>query len=132
MASETYGLEDSAGAAQEQAIFLCRSYLVHRGLKVEDSMWQSSEVAPVIVAEDDGETVLIDVRAAKAEDSETVPELHISEHDIRTMRRSCLSYLLEHEDTESIHHDVCAVSIVGERHARIRHLVAVCRWDGDC
>ncbi len=132
MASKIFSAENSTGAAQEQAIFLCRSYFAHRGLKVEDSMWHSSEAAPVIVAEDDGETVLIDVRAAEAEDSEAVPELHISEHDIRTMRRACLSYLLEHEDTDSIRHDVCAVSIVGKNHARIRHLVAVCRWDGTC
>ncbi len=132
MASETFSIGDALGSAQDQAIRLCRSYLSHRGWKVEDKLWESMEVGPVIVAEDDGETVLIDVRTAEAEGSEAVPELHISEHDIRTMRRVCLSYLLEHEDADSIRHDVCAVSVVGERHAKIRHLVSIVRWDGTC
>lgn len=130
--SKAYELDGPAGTAQEQAIFLCRSYLAHRGLKVEDSMWHSSEVGSVIVAEDDGETVLVDVRATEAEGTEAVPQLSISEDDMRTMRKACLSYLIEHEDTDSIRHDVCAVAIVGEKHARIRHLVAIVRWDGTC
>lgn len=132
MASETFSVDGSTRAAQEQAIILCRSYLVHRGLEVEDSMWHSSEVGPVIVAEDDGETVLVDTRAVAAEGSEAVPQLCISEDDMRTMRKACLGYLLEHENVDSIRHDVCAVAIIGEKHARIRHLVAIVRWDGTC
>lgn len=74
----------------------------------------------------------MDVRATEANGSETVPELRIFQDDIFAMRAACLNYLLDHESIESIRHDVCAVSIVGERHARIRHLVAIVRWDGDC
>lgn len=130
--SKAYGLDGSAGTTQEQAIFLCRSHLVHRGLEVEDGIWNSSKTGTVIVAEDDGEKVLVDVRATEAEGTEAVPQLSISEDDIRTMRKTCLSYLIEHEDTDSIRHDVCAVAIVGEKHARIRYLVAIVRWDGTC
>lgn len=130
--SKAYELDGPAGTTQEQAIFLCRSYLAHRGLEVEDGIWNSSKTGTVIVAVDDGEKVLVDVRATEAEGTEAVPQLPISEDDMRTMRKACLSYLIEHEDTDSIRYDVCAVAIVGEKHARIRHLVAIVRWDGTC
>ena len=132
MASETFSDDSSSGSAQDRAICLCRSYLSHRGWKVEDKLWGSKKAGPIIVAEDDGETVLVDVRAAEANGPETVPELRIFKDDILAMRAACLTYLLDHESIESIRHDVCVVSVVGERHARIRHLVSIVRWDGTC
>lgn len=74
MVSETFGIEGLSVDVQEQGVRLCRNYFVHRGWAVEGGVGDSAEAGLAIVAENDGETVLVDVRASEAEDSEAVPQ----------------------------------------------------------
>lgn len=106
-----------------------RDYLAHRGYEVHvaDGWSCDREDAP-IVAIDGDETVLIAVISAYEEDSARMPELSVGVARFAIIRRACLLYLADHGDVDAIRHDVVSIVVMGERQAKLRHLIGAWRW----
>jgi Holliday junction resolvase-like predicted endonuclease len=106
----------------ETAFHLCTDYLQGRG-------WRDVTIdGDRIVATDGDEVVLVTVRATMEPGSEALPTLDLEDDDVAAMRRSCLLYLADHGDVDTIRHDAISIAITGERRARLRHLVGVWQW----
>lgn len=112
---------------------LAASYLVKRGYEVIERNWRCSAGEVDIIAKDDDATVLVEVktRLALGESGDTMPELAVDRQKQRRYRKLALLYLACHPDVNSVRFDVIALNIVGERCARLRHLIGAFCWD-DC
>ena len=110
---------------------LAASYLERRGYVLVDRNWSSSAGEVDIIAEDDDETVLLEVktRLALGEDADTMPELAVDAKKQRRSRRLALLYLADHPHVSSVRFDVIAINLVAERTARLRHLIGAFSWD---
>jgi|LAHS01.1.fsa_nt_gb putative endonuclease len=110
---------------------LAASYLERRGYVLVDRNWSSSAGEVDIIAEDDDETVLLEVktRLALGEDADTMPELAVDAKKQRRYRRLALLYLADHPHVSSVRFDVIAINLVAERTARLRHLIGAFSWD---
>jgi putative endonuclease len=58
-----------------------------------------------------------------------MPELAVDGQKQMRYRRMALFYMAEHPDVSSARFDVIAINIVGERLAKLRHLVGAYAWD---
>jgi len=113
---------------------LVQSYLDRRGYVVLDTEWDSGDGDCVdIVAEDEGTAVLVEVESnlALGDDAEAMPELRINEERQKSLRHLGLRWLAAHPEQDAVRFDVIAVNIVGERCARLRHLVGAWSWSED-
>ena len=108
---------------EAEGLKLARLYLVRRGYEVAD------EGLP-IVADNDGETVLADVRTSRdLGGGDAVPALAVDGARRSELRRLALLHLAAHPTLDRVRVDVIAISIVGERCARLRHLIGAYSWE---
>lgn len=111
---------------------LASSYLTARGYTILERNWRCREGEVDIICEDDeGTTVLVEVksRQAKGNEAHVMPELSVDEQKQHKLARLALWYLVENPMAHSVRFDVIAVSITGRSSARIRHLVGAFTWD---
>lgn len=110
---------------------LAASYLEKRGYGILERNWRCRGGEVDIIAEGDDGIVLVEVktRLCLGDDRDSMPELAVDTRKQRRYRRLALFYLAEHYDVSSIRFDVIAVNIVGERQARLRHLLGAFQWD---
>lgn len=110
---------------------LATSYLEKRGYAILERDWHCQAGEVDAVAEDEGTPVLVLVKTARklGEDSETMPELAIDKAKQARCRKLALLWLAGHPEAESVRVDVIALNIVGERCARLRHLIGAYQWE---
>jgi len=110
---------------------LATSYLERRGYAVLERSWRCAVGEVDVVAEDEGTPVLVLVRTARrlGEDSDLMPELVIDKDKQARCRKLALLWLARHPEAESVRVDVIALNIVGERCARLRHLIGAYSWE---
>lgn len=106
----------------EQATQLAASYLEHQGYVVLDA-----SSTTYVVARDGADHVIVGIRG-EAGECDGLPELDLDARDIELLRRSCLLYAAGHPEAEAVRADAIAITIVGERRARLRHLIGAYRW----
>ena len=118
---------------------LAASYLVRRGYTILERNWRTKvgEADIVAIAPKEGEcsndrssVVLVEVKTRLAlEEANQMPELAVDRRTQLRYRRLALMYLALHPECESIRFDVIALNIIGEKTARLRHLVSAFSWD---
>jgi len=110
---------------------LAASYLERRGYVLVDRNWRCDAGEIDIIAEDEDETVLLEVktRLALEEEADTMPELAVDSKKQRRYRRLALLYLADHPHVSSVRFDVIAINLIAERTARLRHLIGAFSWD---
>ena len=123
----------SSAEIGEEGERLAASYLERRGFEVLERNWTCEAGEVDIVAKDvqDNTVVLVEVktRLALGEDCRIMPELAVDEQKQNRYRKMALLYLATHMDCYSIRFDVIALNIVGERMAKLRHLLGAFSWD---
>ena len=114
---------------EAEGLKLARLYLARRGYEVADEENGCDDLP--IVADDDGETVLVGVRTSRdLGGGDAIPALAVDGARQSELRRLALLHLAAHPMLDRIRVDVIAISIVGERCARLRHLVGAYSWEG--
>ncbi len=114
---------------EAEGLKLARLYLARRGYEVADGE-NGCDGLP-IVADDDGETVLVGVRTSRdLGGGDAIPTLAVDGARRSELRRVALLHLAAHPMLDRVRVDVIAISIVGERCARLRHLVGAYSWEG--
>ena len=110
---------------------IARSYLMRRGMEVLACNWHTKYGEADIVAREDDTVVLVEVktRLALGDRADEMPELGVSIEKQRRYRNMALCYLVDHPEATSIRFDAIAVNVVGERLAKLRHLVGAFSWD---
>lgn len=111
---------------------LAAAYLRRRNYRVICRNWRSDVGEVDVVCEDgSGEVVLVEVktRLDLGAAGDVMPELAVDRRKQRRYRKLALCYLLTHPEVEVVRFDVIAISIVGERCARLRHLIGAFSWD---
>lgn len=110
---------------------LAASYLEKRGYEVLERNWRCSSGEVDIIAREGDTVVLVEVktRLTLGESSDVMPELAVDRRKQRRYRKLALLYLACHPDVTSVRFDVIALNIVGERCARLRHLIGAYSWD---
>ena len=99
-------------------------YLRTRGWEVIERNWTCPYGEADIIAVDDGEVVFVEVktRLDKSRQQGTYPELAVDRRK-RMRYRNMMEHYACLNGCERLRFDVIAVSVVGERTARIHHLV---------
>lgn len=110
---------------------LASLFLVSRGLEILETNWRCSFGEVDIVAEQDGQLVLVEVktRIADPHDEELAPELGVNYRKQSKYQKLALLYLSLQTRLESVRFDVVAVKLVGELDAVLRHYTAAFEWD---
>jgi putative endonuclease len=110
---------------------IAQSYLERRGFKIISTNWRTSYGEADIVCQQDGEIVLVEVktRLCLGKGRDDMPELAVDGQKQQRYRRMALYYMAEHPEVSSARFDVIAINIVGERLAKLRHLVGAYAWD---
>ena len=116
---------------EAEGLTLARLYLVRCGYEVVDEGFGCADGNLPFVANDDGETVLVGVRTSRdLGGGDAIPALAVDGARQSELRRLALLHLAAHPTLDRIRVDVIAISIVGERCARLRHLVGAYSWEG--
>jgi putative endonuclease len=123
--------EMTAAEVAMEGCKLATSYLEKRGYSILEREWRCQAGEVDAVAEDEGTPVLVLVKTARklGEDSEAMPELAIDKAKQARCRKLALLWLAGHPEAESVRVDVIALNIVGERCARLRHLIGAYQWE---
>lgn len=110
---------------------LAASYLESRGLEIVERNFRCRSGEADIVAWEDGEYVLVEVktRLAIGRERESLPELAVDSDKRERYRRIALEYMMLHPEVSFVRFDVIAINVVGERQASLRHLVGAFSWD---
>ncbi|MCH3968629.1 MAG: YraN family protein [Atopobiaceae bacterium] len=111
---------------------LTRLYLKRRGYIVDDNGFTCEEGSVPVVASDDseGEVVLVDVRThVRLGEESYMPELAVDAEGQESYRRLAMRYLFAHPECKRARVDVISIAIVGERCARLRHLIGAYSWE---
>lgn len=110
---------------------LASSYLKSRGLEIVERNFRCRSGEADIVAWEDGEYVLVEVktRLAIGRERESLPELAVDSDKRERYRRIALEYMMLHPEVSFVRFDVIAINVVGERQASLRHLVGAFSWD---
>ena len=111
---------------------LAAEYLKRRGMRILQQNWRCRFGEVDIIAEgEDDIPILIEVKTRRAldEDDEEMPELAVDYRKQEKYRSLGLYYLACHPKLRTLRFDVIAITIVGERCARLRHLMGACEWD---
>lgn len=127
--------EDLRALTQDQVdqkgLELACEYLEHRGFEIVETKWRCDEGTVDIVARSKGQTVLVSCSTMLAlESSYAIPELSVDYRNYWHYRRLALLYLADHRVKE-VRYDLIAMTIIGPRHARLRHLVSLYSWEDD-
>ena len=107
------------------------SYLERRGYEILDTNWKTHYGEVDIVARDGEEIVLVEVktRLCVGPDAPEMPEIAVDDRKQRRYRSFALYYLAEHPEEDIVRFDVIAINIIGERLAKLRHLVGAFACD---
>lgn len=117
---------------------IAASYLAEHGYRILDMNWRcnAGEVDIVATMDEPEEelrrsVVLVEVktRLALGDEADYVPELAVDPQKKNRYRMLGLLYLVQHNEIDSVRVDVVAVNIVGERNAKLRHLLGAVTWD---
>lgn len=110
---------------------LASSYLESRGLEIVERNFRCRSGEADIVAREDGEYILVEVktRLAIGRERESLPELAVDSDKRERYRRIALEYMMLHPEVSFVRFDVIAINVVGERQASLRHLVGAFSWD---
>lgn len=127
----TCGAAGAEGGAKELGRLgerVARDYLEQRGYEVLCCNYRCRAGEADIVAQDGGETVLVEVKLRRAYVSdETFPELAVDARKQARYRGIAACYLAEHPRAGSVRFDVVAVRLVGSQ-AYVQHIVGA--FDG--
>lgn len=102
-------------------------YLEAMGFAVIERNWRCSYGEVDIVAQDDDETILVEVKTRRGR--RALPEMAVDAAKRERYRRLSLRYLMEHRDAHALRFDVIAVSVADRAGARVHHLMGACSWD---
>jgi putative endonuclease len=110
---------------------IAASYLERRRYEIIETNWKARCGEVDIVARDGEEVVLVEVktRVCMGGDAPEIPELAVDERKQRKYRSLALYYLAEHPEEDFVRFDVIAINIIGERLAKLRHLVGAFACD---
>ena len=117
---------------------IAASYLAEHGYRILDMNWRcnAGEVDIVATMDEPEEelrrsVVLVEVktRLALGDEADYMPELAVDPQKKSRYRMLGLLYLVQHNEIDSVRVDVVAVNIVGERNAKLRHLLGAVTWD---
>ena len=117
---------------------IATSYLAEHGYRILDMNWRcnAGEVDIVATMDEPEEelrrsVVLVEVktRLALGDEADYMPELAVDPQKKSRYRMLGLLYLVQHNEIDSVRVDVVAVNIVGERNAKLRHLLGAVTWD---
>ena len=121
---------------EEEGLRLAESYLEKRKFEILEKDWMCGCGACDFVAKrkDEKQTVLVhvDTKLALDEEEYIMPELNIDGKKQKQFRALCLMYMAQNAKCHSVRYDVIALNIVGERMAKLRHLVSAYDIDEDC
>lgn len=110
---------------------LAAEYLARRGYEVLERNWRCGAGEVDVVARDGRAHVLVEVKTRLALDEpDQMPELAVGRRKQERYRRLALLYLALHPAVTEVRFDVIALNIVGERTARLRHLIGAFEWEG--
>ena len=118
--------EMTAAEVESEGEELARLYLRRRGYVVGDGGFTCEEGGVPVVASDDseGEVVLVDVHThVRLGEESYMPELAVDAEGQESYRRLAMRYLFAHPECRRSRVDVISIAIVGERCARLRHLI---------
>ncbi len=108
-----------------QGITLAMKFVERHGGEIVDDLTDLAD----FVARTDGKDVLYFVKAKAALGSEGLPSLDLDDRSTRMARQGCLRWAETHEDTREVRADFISITFVGEREARLRHLIGACSLD---
>lgn len=124
--------EMTAAEVESEGEKLARLYLRRRGYIVGDDGFACEEGSVPVVASDDseGEVVLADVHThVRLGEESYMPELAVDAEGQESYRRLAMRYLFAHPECKRARVDVISIAIVGERCARLRHLIGAYSWE---
>jgi putative endonuclease len=124
--------EMTPAEVESEGVKLTRLYLKRRDYVVGDNGFTCEEGSVAVVASDDseGEVVLVDVRTHVHLGEESyMPELAVDAEGQESYRRLAMRYLFAHPECKKARVDIVSIAIVGERCARLRHLVGAYSWE---
>ena len=124
--------EMTVAEVESEGVKLTRLYLKKRGYIVGDDGFTCEEGNVPVVASDDseGEVVLVDVRThVRLGEESYMPELAVDAEGQESYRRLAMRYLFAHPECKRARVDVISIAIVGERCARLRHLIGAYSWE---
>lgn len=107
---------------------LAAFYMEENGYTVCERNYRTPHGEADMVCRRGSETVLVEVKTRRGGDS--FPEEAVDARKMRRYRGITLDYLAEGCQTEFVRFDVIALNVVGPHHARLRHYVGVCSWEG--
>lgn len=109
---------------------IAENYLLSRGYEILDKNWRCRFGEVDIVALDDDETVLVEVkmRIAKEPRRGPYPEEAVGYRKRERYRLMCRRYLAEHPDAQ-VRFDVVAILVYEGQRASLRHLISA--FDGE-
>jgi putative endonuclease len=125
--------EMTAAEVESEGEKLTRLYLKRRGYIVGDNSFTCEEGSVPVVASDDSEgrgrpRGRQDSRAAWAR-SPTCRSSPSTPRGQESYRRLAMRYLFAHPECKRARVDVISIAIVGERCARLRHLIGAYSWE---
>jgi Holliday junction resolvase-like predicted endonuclease len=124
--------EMTAAEVESEGEKLTRLYLKRRGYIVGDDGFTCEEGSVPVVASDDseGEIVLVDIRThVRLGEESYMPELAVDAEEQESYRGLAMRYLFAHPECKKARVDVISIAIVGERCARLRHLIGAYSWE---
>jgi putative endonuclease len=127
MAAEV--MDMTAAEVEDEGQRLAGSYLERRGFTLTESDWKDSDGKRGIVAEGDDGTVIVFVHTKlDLSGDDTMPELAVTSEMQKGFRTAALQWAASNPGSTGVRVDVIAISIVGERTARLRHLIGAYEW----
>ena len=107
------------------------SYLEQRGLEIIDRKWRCVFGEADIVARDQGELVLVEVktRLARSKEDDLAPEVAVGQRKLNRYERMALMYYAEQASSGSIRFDVIALKQLNDHNVMLRHFLSAYAWD---
>ncbi|MGI6229511.1 MAG: YraN family protein [Tractidigestivibacter sp.] len=114
---------------------IAAEYLARHNYEILDRNWACPFGEADIIARDTEEdrdgAILVEVktRVALGPDADDMPELAVDACKRKRYRKIALAYLTDHDELHFVRFDVIAINIVGERNAKLRHLLGAYGWE---
>ncbi len=109
---------------------LASLFLQYKNYEILEMNWTCKFGEVDIVARDGDELVLCEVKTRLClHDGEAIPELRVHKRKQDKYRKLALCYLMEHPKEDALRFDVMALTITGQRSAKLRHLLGAFSFD---
>lgn len=109
---------------------LASLFLQYKNYEILEMNWTCKFGEVDIVARDGDELVLCEVKTRLClHDEEAIPELRVDKRKQDKYRKLALCYLMEHPKEDALRFDVMALTITGQRNAKLRHLLGAFSFD---